>query len=232
MTKTTGMRATRSDRGRVQITERDLQVIQFIADQYIVPVDLYQELLTRFGSRGVVGERAARSRAAKLEQAGLVRRHQLLGRQWLSVSPMGLKYVGRQYNRQWAPVAPMVLAHTTVVARLRLWVEDTYPDGEWTSERSIRYRLAEHHRKYGHTGARVVDGGLYLPGREPIGIEVETTAKHHTRYAGIVRDRDAEWSGGIWWFTRPGHLGFLRRVLEDAGAVDHEVLELPAEVLR
>src|SRR5215218_4191171 len=98
MTKSTGMRARRSDYGVVKVTERDLAVVGFIADQYLVPMDLFGELLGRHGSRGVVGERAVRRRASQLVMAGLLRRYYLLGRPWLAATTLGMAHAGREFN--------------------------------------------------------------------------------------------------------------------------------------
>jgi hypothetical protein len=223
VTASRGIRATRSDKGAVRITHRDLAVLEFIADQYAVPMELFRELLGRHGQRPV-GARVTARTASRLETAGLLRRHRLLGETWLAATPLGLKYAGREYDRGWQP-APIMLNHMRAVSRLRLWLTDHYPGSSWESERSIR-----HH--WSGTGARVrfSDGGLYLPDGLVAGVELELTLKHRPRYGAIVADQDPRWQR-MWWFTRLAHVVSLRRSLEEAGAgPEHEVFALTGEL--
>ncbi len=224
MTASKGIRATRSDAGQVVTTERDIAVVEFIADQYAVPMALFRELLGRYGN-GPIGDRAAHQRAGRLVEAGLLRKHRLLGETWLACTPLGLKYAHREwYDRGWQP-APIMLDHMRAVSRLRLFLLDNYEGSSWESERWIR-----HHWAGSGARVRIADGALYLPDGAVVGVELELTLKHLPKYGPIVADQDPRWKR-VWWFTRVAHVASLRRGLGEAGAgPEHEVIALAGDL--
>ncbi len=216
---------SRADSGRVRLTERDLRVLTWTGEMYAVDLDVLGLLLARWspqavsdGSRGPL----ARSQAGRLERAGVASRRTVLGRPWLVPSRDGLAFAGLPYGA-WEPVG-WKLDHLATVARLRLDLEAKAPDAPWESERAIRGR-------WHGTGARVriPDGAFTLEDGRRIAVEVELHRKAARRYPPICADQDPAWDA-VWWFTRPGDVLWLERVLAEVAKPArpvHRVTPLP-----
>jgi hypothetical protein len=216
---------------RAEVTRRDLDVLTFAAEMFGAPMLLVAELLgaARAGPPAGGADRAARRVAAKLETLGYARRVRAVGQTWLVPTSRGLALAQHpDHERPYDPWRPAAwkLSHVETVARLRLYLEREHPGAWWESERAIR-------RRWRGSGAsvRITDGGLHLPDGTAVGVEVELHVKPPGLYVTAVADRDRAWSR-IWWFTPAGHVGLLRRRLEDAKARDHEVRQLPEGVSR
>jgi hypothetical protein len=239
---------------RRDLTQRDLAILRFAADQFALPMSIVAELAVRHraGSAGTGSELAAykpsrrapgrndasvdttaRTIAARLETRRLARRERVDGQTWLVPTGRGLAMAAddQEAYRLWRPVA-WRLAHVETVARLRLWLADSYPEATWESERSVRRRLiAADLGQPVKLGWRAVDGGLRWPDGRAVGIECELTMKHPHEYAAIVADLDrSDWTGGVWWYAPAGRVAWLAGRLGEARAVDHQVLALPEGV--
>jgi hypothetical protein len=217
MTASRGVRAPRADRGRVDITPRDLAALTFAAEQYALPVELWSRVLG-------APERVGRRRAAVLERAGYVQRQRLLNRAWVVPTPAGLRFAGLPYS-PWAP-AGWKLAHTEAVARLRLHLERAHAGVRWESERAIRHYWSVPERKLARV--RVADGALELADGRRIGVELELSRKAMHRYGPAVADSDPR-VAEVWWFTPDPE--WLQRVLAEIPApCPQVVLPLPEGV--
>jgi hypothetical protein len=213
---------------RAGVTVRDLGVLAFAVEMFGLPLGLVAELVARDAPERLSpasAERVARRVAARLREGGYARLVRVAGEVWLVPTEAGL-HLGMAEGQStpyqvWRPAA-WKLDHLAAVARLRLFLEDAYPGAVWQSERAIR-------RRWHSTGARVrlADGGLHLANGQAVGVEVELHVKRLNLYEGIVRDVDPAWTRGIWWWTPAANLELLYRRLEAAGAVGHEVYELP-----
>jgi hypothetical protein len=185
--------------------------------------------------RPASAEAVARQVAGRLERERLARRAWIVGRSWLVPTGRGLSMAaeGGDAYPLWRPVG-WRLAHVETVARLRLALCDQHPGAAWESERSIRRRLAEEDKgKAVKLGGRAVDGGLEWPDGRRVAVECELTTKKRWEYAQLVKDLNrGDWRDGVWWYARPGRVGWLRERLAEAGAVDHQVLVLPEGVAR
>jgi hypothetical protein len=219
------------------ITQRDVVVLRFCAEQFAAPMSVVAQLVARAASGGRplaaagAADAVARRTAARLEQLRYARRERLLGQTWLVPTGRGLALAAESEAtkpfERWTPRA-LTLEHTAAVSRLRLHLADQHPEASWESERLIRRRLAEAERGQAvKLGYRLSDGGLWWPDGRATGIECELTTKKPHEYAQLVKDTDAAWTAGVWWFTRPGRAGWLGDQLEQAGGIDHEVLALP-----
>ena len=221
---------------RSLVTERDLQVLTFAADQFGLPMVLAAELARRHtaGTLAPAGaERVARRTAARLEAGGYARRLTVAGEVWLIPTGRGLALVAdpdQPPYEVWRPQG-WKLAHVATTARLRLWLCDRYPGAAWESERAIRRRWAAVHRASGvDTRTRYADGGLHLPDGRAVGVEVELHIKKPALYESIAIDQDTAWTAGVWWFAPISQVELLRVRLAAAGAVDHLVYPLPQEL--
>ena len=225
------------------ITERDLNVVRWIGEQYAVPLDLLGDLLAilapadagtraaRFGQRESSSSaelasrlRLARKHAGRLESMYLLQRFRLTSGPWVAPTRAGL----RRSGLAWEPwdVSDWQLTHIEAVARLRLDLQQRYPDARWESDRAIRSR-------WHGSGARVrrADGGLYWPDGTATGVECELHVKRLDRYQAAVADVDPAWSAGVWWFTSIAQVAILRSRLREAGAgAQHEVTAVPEGV--
>jgi hypothetical protein len=215
------------------VTRRDLELLTFAGEQFGVPMTLAAELLRRHTAGTLdraAADRIARRTAARLEAGGFAERLQVAGEVWLVPTSRGLALTREGESERpyevWRPAA-WKLEHVAAVARLRLHLADRYPQARWESERSIR-------RRWAGSGARVrfTDAGLHFPDGAAVGIECELHIKKPYLYEGIALDQDTAWTGGIWWFCPPARVGLLRRRLDDAGAIAHEVYALPEGVAR
>ena len=210
---------------RSGITERELQVLRFVGEQYAVPMALVAELVDR-GPEPLSppsAERVARRTAERLGQLGYADRRPLLGQPWLCPTRTGLRAAGLNYPAQ-VP-AEWALKHLATVARLRLHLAAAEPSAAWECERAIR----EH---WGGTRVRRADGALLWPDGGATGVEVELNIKKLPRYQGIIHDLDPGWDQGVWWFTPAQHVATLAAKLREAagGGDFHQVYPLPEGV--
>jgi len=221
------------------VTQRDLAVLTFAGEQYGVPMAVVAELLARHAAAArPLGASAAatvaRRTAARLEAGGYAQRLAVAGDVWLVPTGRGLALVRDDDEQRayelWRPAA-WKLDHVAAVGRLRLALADRFPQARWESERAIRRRWATVHRAAGvDTHTRYADGGLHFPDGRAVGVECELHVKKPHQYEGITLDQDPAWTAGVWWFTPAPHVELLRRRLQDAGAVAHQVHPLPAGV--
>jgi hypothetical protein len=215
------------------VTRRDLAVLTFAGEQFGLPMATVAELLARLATpTHPLGTSAAatvaRRTAARLEAGGYAERLTVAGEVWLVPTSRGLALARQEDEPRpfelWVPAA-WKLEHVAAVARLRLRLQDAYPQARWESERSIR-------RRWAGTGARVryADAGLHFPDGTAVGVECELHVKKPHLYEGIALDQDPAWTGGVWWYCPAAQVALLRRRLDDAGATAHQVQALPEGV--
>jgi hypothetical protein len=171
----------------VQLTERDLGGLLFVADMYGLQTDLLAGLLD-------LREDAARRVAARWRRLGYAESARLgPGPPWVWLTRRGLTACGLRYTA--APPALSRLAHlrATAVVRLALEAAPSYREagGYWRGERRLRARMG------GRVGLRehLPDGEVHFPNGsispyadECWAIETELTRKTVTRTAEIMRE--------------------------------------------
>jgi hypothetical protein len=222
---------------RALVTDRDLAVLSFAVEMFGLPLPLVAELVRREATEPLSpasADRIARRTVARLEAGRYARRTVIRREVWLVPRAAGLAMAQQPDQDEpyglWQPQG-WKAEHIAAIARLRLWLTDHYPGSRWESERAIRRRWAAYHKQVGlDTRTRYADGALHFPDGRVFGIELELHIKPADMYVGIVADQDPAWTGGVWWFTRVAHVMALRRVLEDAGAVDHTVIALSGDL--
>lgn len=175
------------DPSTVQLTERDLRGLLFVAEMYGVQVDL---LATLLGLR----EEATRRLVARWRGLGYADCARLgPGRPWVWLNRRGLTACGLRYTA--VPPALSRLAHLRAVTAVRLALEAAPSYGQsgahWRSERRLRARMG------GRVGLRehVPDGEIHFPdgcalpyGGECWAVEAELTPKTVARTATIMRE--------------------------------------------
>jgi KaiC/GvpD/RAD55 family RecA-like ATPase len=230
-------RARRWDAGSAAVTERDVQALQFIGEQYGVRTDLLAVLLARLSPAPAspparLSDRRVRGWIERMEQAGYLSRRRVLGHTWTTPTAAGMALAGLTFERWkfggardgeegWG------LEHVHAITRVRLHLQPDSANRAWISERAIR-------RKWEGTGARVrlADGALTLSDGRVAGVEVELHRKKPDRYDGIVRDVDPDFDE-VWWFCPAGDVGWLSDVLGQLPTQlrpVHRVRALPEEL--
>jgi hypothetical protein len=150
---------------RTGITERELQVLRWVGEQYAVPMALLADLVGD-GVAPASAPRLARRVAERLERLGYADRRPLLGQQWLIPSRTGLRAAGLPYGAQMP--APILLRHIATVARLRLHLTAAYPA-------ILLFRAPQPAELAALAGSeRVAEGAWRVEGKEPTGRQTIT----------------------------------------------------------
>jgi hypothetical protein len=167
-----------------QLTSRDVQVLAWVGEQYVVPRDLLAVLLARTsGHQGaqaagrvtdtVVDRTLRRWRDLRLARC----RRYLVGEPasvWATAT--GLQVAGLSW-RAWEPTLA-TLAHRHAVARVRAAIEGRDESVDWVCERELREGL-------GGRRSHLPDGVVEST-RGRAAIEVELTAKTAARVRQII----------------------------------------------
>lgn len=193
------MRKERSDKGKIQITDRDIAVLTWIGEQYAVRLDTLQKLLGREATQetvtpGLVGERGAQRVVDRWERAGLVKSKKFFYRKppWVWLTAHGLRQMGLDYK----PKDPKVsmLNHMHDINEVRVRIERQLgPEATWRSERALRKE------RHGDKVYHVPDGEVRYQGGF-FAVEIELTQKASDRIEAIVRKLEAQYDG-VWFFV-------------------------------
>lgn len=179
--ETTRTKATTIERARpagVQLTERDLDVLGWIADQQAVRTDVIRWLL---GNATPLSDSRTRAVVARWQRAGVAESRRFFAGAphvvWLSRTGMALVRPGWRAK---APALPM-LAHHHAVSQLRLAIERRGHGSDWVPERVLY--------KQRPTPDTHVADGTFRSRRGPVtAVEVELTLKSADRLRDIIRD--------------------------------------------
>ena len=214
----TAARRTTDDRRAPVVTERDLLVLQTIAEQCAVTQPQLARLIGR-------SEHTARSLRARWRRAGWIDAGVLLaGRPpfiWLTAK--GQRACGADY-KLWRPSAPGRLPHLAACTDARLIVADRRPDAIWTSEREL-LRTA---RIIGTPRTRhMPDAEVALEG-QLVAVEVELTPKQLTRTEAIARELCARYAA-VWYFCTPTTAKQLDAIAAKPGIERLQVLALETD---
>lgn len=200
-------RKTRSDKGLVSFTDRDLHVLPWITEQYAARRDQVQYLLGLEAGRGtaVEGEisaSAARQVIERWRRAGWIIQKKVFAEEppWLYPTARLLRQLELPY-KAYEPSC-VRLAHIFAVNEVRLSIEDVWPQYEWISERRMR---AEFPSEKGVSLPHIPDGKLITDSGIVI-LEVELTVKNPAILLTIVEELVNSYHT-VWYFvtneTRP-----------------------------
>lgn len=162
----------------VQITERDLEVLGWIADQYAVRTDVIRWLL---GEGRALSDSRTRAIVARWQRAGLVESRRFFAGAPNVVWPTraGINLVRPGWRSR--PPNLALLAHHHAVSQVRLAIEQRGHGTDWVCERVLYKKRSTH-------DAHVADG-TFLSTKGPVtAVEVELTLKSADRLRDIVRD--------------------------------------------
>jgi hypothetical protein len=174
-TKTT---ASATTRGGVQLTNRDVETIGWIAEQYAVRTDVIRWLL---GADKPLSESRTRAVVARWVRAGLVESRRFFAGAPHVVWPtrQGVRLSGSTWRTRTPTVA--LLRHHHAVSVVRLGVERRGYGTSWVCERMLFKQRA-------NDRAHVPDGVFRTSREVETAVEVELTVKGADRLRGIIRD--------------------------------------------
>lgn len=209
------MPKSRSDKGLIRLTDRDLLTLRWIGEQYAVRLDILQRLLGRDTQQvtkepGIVTESTARRVIGRWKAEGLVEsRKFFFGKpEWVWLTTDGLSQMNLQY-RTWSPKVS-TLNHFHGVNQVRLRIEKNYEESfTWRSERALRRAYRD-------------DKGVHVPDAEllheagVIGIEVELTQKSQQRLSDIM-EKLAHQYEQVWYFVNQMTEQAVRAAIADFG---------------
>lgn len=186
MGETIPARRPRSDKGTIQATERDRELIRWIAEQYAIRLD---QLALLIGA----SEHAARRLMQRWKKAAWAEGRVLIAREepWIWITRRGQADMGVAL-RHWEPTLAR-LAHIRSVNTVRMQLQERRPEGIWTSERVLLQAQASAQRAARDQGStppaaqHLPDGVWQIePGAEQTAIEVEQSYKGTDRTRMIM----------------------------------------------
>ena len=199
-------RKTRSDKGQVRATERDLKIMTYIGEQYAISLNHLKQLL-EIEKGKMLSESTVQRLCVRWQSAGWIEKQKLLAYrpQWVWLTKYGLQEMGLDYPYRSPSLAR--LNHIYYANAVRLHIEEKHGDGvEWRSERLVNVERKVDKKKH------VVDGELMFRG-EVIAIEVELSKKSKKRLFSILSElrRDYKY---VWYFSADGCYKTVKEAIE------------------
>jgi DNA-binding CsgD family transcriptional regulator len=191
-------RAPRRDRGSHQVTERDRELLAYVAEQYAVTLDQLAVLIGR-------SYRTARGLRDRWCNAGWTNSSRLSVDlpPFVWLTSRGTTIAGSLF-RTWQPNHGLI-RHTEAVTNVRLLLEHQLQLGQWRCERSIAKKARAESRFRDH----LADAVLLTP--EKTAIEVELTLKSRRRLEQIMLDVGIAYDQ-VWYFAAPRLLPVLHEL--------------------
>lgn len=182
--------AGRSDKGEVRLTQRDIEVMTFMGEQYGLRKDQLASYLD-------VSERTLRALIDRWVRGGLISRRTIFAGQpaWLWPTRQGLE-LAPVVLPHWEP-RPGILDHVYWVTEVRLRVAKRHPDSVWTCERILRAEAGGTNRPEHMPDALVTKAG------KQIAVEVQLAHKSRDR-AGATVGYLTDTYDGVWIFAQAG----------------------------
>lgn len=197
-------RLRRADYGRVRASERDLELLEFVGEQYAVTLPQLARLIDREID-------TARSLRDRWKRAGWISSGQLSVQApsfvWLTA-----RGATNSPFRIWEP-HPILALHIEAVTNVRIALEHKLPFGKWECERAVAQRLTKSHGRF-HRG-HLPDAILHLPSEERIAIEVELTLKNRTRLNEIIQETSLRYDS-VWYYAKPKPFAALEKLVQDS----------------
>lgn len=212
-------RRVRHDKGTVLITDRDWDVLAWIAEQYAVRLDHVCILLGQQAGKGAkapdrISENAARQVLVRWQRAGWAASRKILVAEpaWVWTSTKGLHELGYDF-KLYAPTLARI-DHLHAINEIRLLLARDHPESRWISERQLRATLSY---EKGASLPHLPDGALRTP-QGMVAIEVELTPKKRSEVRLILLDVLRRYHA-VWYFaseTAASIVNAARKELEPA----------------
>ena len=227
---------TRSDKGIVKLTKRDIFLMRWISEMYAIRFDHLRILLGRYSEnkarqkeQNVASHSVTKRMIARWERGGIVQRKFFLHGepQWVWLTKRGLELIDHEWKEN--PPKVGLLNHSHTVNGVRLYLEERILKGAympyhkvaWIGERTVMRERRERGRRH------IVDGELHHQG-QVIAIEVELTVKSPPRLASILNELAEDYQT-IWYFVTPQTRGAVERAIANRrdGEQKFRVYDLP-----
>jgi hypothetical protein len=181
-------RRSRSDKGTVRLTPRDIQAFAWLADMKAVYETDLGVLLGRMNDRAPLSASATRQmvdRWRRADQPYVDARRIFAGQpRVVMLLPAAAKLI---VDETFKAPALWTAYHACEVSHVRLWIErhpEWQPVAEWTSEHRLRTALPK--RDKGSESEHVPDGVVTFENGSTVAIEVERSAKNDKRLREIL----------------------------------------------
>ena len=171
-------RKTRTDKGVIRATKRDMACIAWIAEQYAARGDQIQVILSWYPDEThpmkdeLVSQSTTREQIGRWVRAGWVVYKRVLaeGPGWAYVTRAGLHLVNLDGIFKPHPPSEKMLSHIYAVNQVRLWMDmDEEINYHWKSERRFRTELDI---KRGESSGPIADAVVY-PNGDTTAVEVQ-----------------------------------------------------------
>jgi hypothetical protein len=199
---------------RAQLTERDIDALVWIAQQYTITLDHLSILLARLiepgaytwlpKEAGKITEKRAMAIVLRWERLGIVRKTWLFRGDpaWISLTNEGLRFVADQRGeRPFPPFTPSIGSdqrHLYQINFTRLYIEGKRKDAQWTSERELKSEQPITTGKKPHPPDAIVTTNEHTNA-----IEVELSQKKSTRLDNILKELAEDQNyHTIWYFCK------------------------------
>lgn len=208
-------RATREDKGIPRLEKRDIIVLRWVMQMYLVRFDQLQVLLARHSPKRDelidpehVSPSTVRTHLRRWKALGLVRYRKILYEKeqplfcWLT--PYGLQYLAEADEDGdgivYSYYEPNLrdLHHMYLIGQARLYVERYYPAYIFKSERQLKKE--QQGRPKTIKKPHLTDGLFYRPDGKVNALEVERWDKASTRLRSILQEL-AQTYHRIWYFV-------------------------------
>lgn len=203
---------SRKDKGTVRITDRDITLIKFVADQYTV----HLEQLARINEAligHIIAEPTVRQLVSRWERLGLITSRKVYHKQpaFIWVTRKGLDLVGYDNLKATIP-SEVIFNHLCALTEIRLKAEKKKII--YKSERHIRSEQPA--KLEGERFPHVVDAELDIDGIT-YALELDLTAKKIDRAEAIMREVLSKYQGAYYYVTnksKPVIASVLSRISE------------------
>jgi DNA-binding MarR family transcriptional regulator len=189
-----------ASRGRFrQLTQKEVAILDLIAEQGAIPVDQLARFLK-------VKPAEASKIAKELQEIGCVEMRKLVegDEPWVWLNNHG----ARQSNAGFDAMEPALnrLAHTRAINEARLLIAERTPEARWVCERALKPDYPK--------GAKIPDA-VVIEGDARHAIEVEITAKSVSRLRQIIAEHSARYDAVV-YFCSPKVLNQLKRIKKES----------------
>lgn len=211
---------------RYQLTERDIEIVRWIARHGVVTRDLVGRRFFWRPDRAAYGQWASDRRLRALRDLGLIVASKPYANQpeLLRVTADG----ARLAHAGVGPASPRLtdLRHTLAVVGLAEYLAAEHPGSELITERELRaerfrrLRAGEDAQQLG----RVPDAVLRIPSAgarvTTVAIELDLSRKDRRQMLSMIRRYDRVAVDTVWWYVKPVRLERVQALVRELGEQD------------
>ncbi|MGH2965118.1 MAG: hypothetical protein ACRDMH_07030 [Solirubrobacterales bacterium] len=210
-----------------QLTERDMEILRWIARHGVVTTELVGLRFFWRPRSKQVGKWAAYRRLKALDKLGLILRDKPFAHrpEAIRVSTTGARLA--DVGVQPAPLVVSQLDHAYAVIALSEYLLADNDGAALTTERELRaQRFRDQRAGEQKSGGRTPDALLEFPkakGKskiQTIAVELDLSRKDRRQMQDMIRAYDREKVDQVWWYVKPERVERTREVVRDLRADD------------